>query len=131
MSRLALAIVVAVLGVAVVVALAVRQPGGIRGERVEVPDAAAAVLDTLRVQGRIVEASVNGWVVQQDPDGVVWVSSGGQAFPMRFPEGVVLEVEDHVLVTGRLRARGGRRWLAVTSWAHVETEVSAPPNPGP
>ena len=130
MTRFAVAVLVAGLGVALAVALAVRQPGGAGGERVEVPDATAAVLDTVAVRGRIVRASVDGWVVQVGRDGEVWVSSGGDAFPVRFPPEAELEVEDRVLVTGRLRARGGRRWLAVTSWARVEPSVPAPPDPG-
>ncbi len=130
MKRTALAGVVGVLGVVLAVVLLARQPGGIGRERVEVADATAAMLDTLSVRGRVVQASVSGWVVQDGREGEVWVSSGGDAFPMRFPPGAEFEVEDRVLATGRLRARGGRRWLEVTSWAHVEAAVSAPPDPG-
>ena len=130
MRRLVLAGVVAALGGALAAVRLARQPGGIARERVEVRDATAAVLDTVAVRGRVVQASVSGWVVQQGREGEVWVSSGGDAFPMRFPPGAEFEVEDRVLATGRLRARGGRRWLEVTSWAHVEGAVSAPPDPG-
>ena len=131
MRRTALAAAVAVAGVALAAVLLSREPGGIARERVEVPGATAAVLDTVAVRGRVVQASLDGVVVQAGRGGEVWVASGGDAFAVRFPAGAGLEVEDRVLATGRLRARGGRRWLEATSWARVEASVRAPSGPAP
>ena len=82
-------------------------------------------LDTLSVRGRRVVASAEGTVEAVGAD-EVWVTMGDDAFPLRFPGPHGLDVEDRVLVVGRLRARGGRRWLAVSDWAVVSSSVAAP-----
>ena len=76
-------------------------------------------LDTLAFRGRRIEASLGGWVSEVAPDGRVWLGSDAQAFPISLPDTVRVAVEDRLLVTGRLRARGGRRWLEAQEWTHV------------
>ncbi len=98
--------------------------------RVRLDDATAAVLDTVSVKSRVVEASVGGTVTQVDADGQVWLTAGGDAFALRFEEDPALAVEDHVLATGRVRAWRGERWLAVGSWVRVVSTTKAPPGPG-
>ncbi|WP_420457028.1 hypothetical protein [Rubrivirga sp.] len=111
-------------GLALGIALLARDTGP--DARVSVPGATAAVLDTLSVRGRRVEASLDGTVVQVGPGDDVWVEAGGDAVPLRFRDDPGLEVEDRVLAVGRLRDRGGRRWVAVESWARVEPDVRPP-----
>ena len=132
MSRRALALGLAAGGVLLALVLVGQQQGviGPAQPRVELAGATAAVLDTVTVRGRVVTASVDGVVSQVDGDGAVWVVSGGDAFPVRFDDAPGLAVEDRVLVTGRVRARGGRRWLDAQSWARVVTSVAPPPGPG-
>ncbi len=135
--RLVLATLLGVGGLAVALGLLARQSGPLAypDARPVLSDATPAVLDTVDVHGRIVEASMDGIVTEIDTRGDVWLATGGDAFALRLPEGHGLAVEDHLLVTGRLRARGGRRWLAVTAWTHVVAEVATqppfPPEPAP
>ena len=134
MTRRTLAIVLGLGGALLVVAVVVlgRQSGVIDVglPRVQLGDATAAVLDTVSVRSRVVEASVEGTVTQVDADGQVWLASGGDAFALRFEEPPPLSVEDHVLATGRVRAWRGARWLAVDSWVRVVSTTAPPPGPG-
>lgn len=91
--------------------------------RVLLVDASAAVLDTVRLEDRRVSATLNGTVAEVATDGTVWLNTGGDAFPLRFPEEAGLEVEDRALVTGRLRARSGQRWIDVDAWSHVRGQA--------
>lgn len=131
MKRARLAAAIGGLGVALAVALMVRQSGGVGGRqaRVEMDAATAAQLDTVAVRGRVVRVSMDGLVTQIDAEGEVWLGAGGDAFPLRFPSDPEVSVEDHLLVTGRLRARGGQRWLAVSDWVRIRAQVMPPPNP--
>ena len=112
-------------GLAVAVGLLGREVGPFAapGARAVLADATAAQIDTVDVRGRVVEASVDGVVTQVDADDAVWLTVGADAVPLRFAEAAGLAVEDRVLATGRVRARGGRRWLAVGSWVRVEASV--------
>ena len=131
MTRTTLAAVLAGLGVALAVVLMLRQSEIGGGDvQVEVEDASAAQLDTVVVRGRVVQVSMNGLATQIDADGQVWLGSGGDAFPFRFDTDPGLSVEDHVLVTGRLRARGGQRWVAVSDWVRIRRAATPPPAPG-
>ena len=78
-----------------------------------------ALLDTLAFRGRRIDASLSGWVSEVDADGVVWLGSDALAFPVRLPDSADVRVEDRLLVTGRLRGRGGRRWLHAKTWTPV------------
>lgn len=78
-----------------------------------------AQLDTIAFQGRRIEASLTGIVVDVAPNGRVWIGSDAQAFPVALPDTVAAEVEDRLLVTGRLRGQGGQRWLEARSWTYV------------
>ncbi len=131
-GRLALATALGVGGLALAAALLSHDLGPFAqpASRVAVPDATAAVLDTLTVRGRRVRASLEGTVVQVGPGDEVWLDAGGDALPLRFDADPGLEVEDRVLAVGRLRERRGRRWVAVESWARVETSVRPPPAGG-
>lgn len=135
--RLLLAAALGLGGLAVALGLLARQSGPMAyaDARAVVPDATPAVLDTLDVRGRVVEASVAGVVAQVDEGGDVWLEAAGDAFALRLPEGHGLRVEDRLLATGRLRARGGRRWLDVAAWTRVVAEVAtqppAPSEPSP
>ena len=133
-SRTIAAGVLGVGGLLVGLALLLRESGplALPGASVVLEDATATTLDTVSVRGRTVEASVGGVVVEVDGP-TVWLSTGDDAFPLRIdggPDGPGLEVEDRVLAVGRLRARGGRRWLEVRSWSVLEGEA-APPGAGP
>ena len=124
-ARTALALVLGLGGLAVAAVLLARQPGP-WSEPVALADATAATLDTVSVRGRRVDVSVAGVVTQVGPGDDVWLSTGGDAVALRFPPDTAVEVEDHLLAVGRLRARAGRRWVAVTSWTHVESAVRPP-----
>ena len=78
-----------------------------------------ALLDTLDFRGRRIEASLSGWVSDVAPDGQVWLGSDALAFPVRLPDTAWVDVEDRLLVTGRLRGRGGRRWIEARTWIPV------------
>lgn len=120
--RLAAAVGIALAGVAVAAVLAARQHGPYaRPESAPLllVDATAAALDTVRLGDRRVTATLNGRVVAVGPAGSVWLDTGADAFPLRFPEAVPLEVEDRALVVGRLRGRGGERWVEVVGWSAV------------
>ena len=88
-------------------------------EPVAVHDVGAGRLDTLRLRGRAVTASVDGTVVEVGPGDRVWVDLGDGAFPLRVPDGDSLAVRDRVLAVGRVRGRGGQRWLDVEAWTRV------------
>ena len=128
-ARTALALVLGLGGLAAAAALFWYQPGPL-AERVALADVAVASLDTVAVRGRHVEVSLAGIVTQVGPGDDVWLSSGGDAIALRFPEGTPIEVEDHLLAVGRLRAWRGRRWVAVASWTHVEAAVRPPSGEG-
>ena len=130
-GRAVLAAVLGLGGLAVAVGLLGRQVGPFAapGARAVLADATAAQIDTVDVRGRVVEASVDGVVAQVDADDAVWLAVGDDAVPLRFAEVAGLAVEDRVLATGRIRARGGRRWLAVESWVRVEASVETQAGP--
>ena len=130
-KRVVLAGVLGLGGLVLALGLLGRQSGPFAAAdaRVHLEDATAATLDTVSVRGRTVEASVSGVVVQVDADGTAWLSTGGDAFPLRLADGGAVEVEDRLLATGRLRARGGRRWLDVRSYVTVRGDA-APPGAG-
>ncbi|WP_412063312.1 hypothetical protein [Rubrivirga sp. IMCC45206] len=119
-------------GLALAIVLLARESGPLAAPdaRVMVGDATATLLDTVSIRGRRVEASLDGHVTEIDADETVWLSVAGDAFPLRFDDGHGLEVEDRVLVVGRLRARGGRRWLDVSAWSVVVADVRAPSGAG-
>ena len=124
------------LGGACLVAVLVARQTGLVGNarpRLHLADATAAVLDTVTVRGRTVEASLGGLVVQVGPGAQVWLDTGRDAFPLRFDaDDHGLVVEDRLLATGRVRERWGARWLEVASWVRVEPAVAtAPPVPPP
>ena len=85
----------------------------------ELGEALPAHLDTLAFRGRRIEASLSGWVSEVEANGTVWLGSDALAFPVLLPESVAVGVEDRLLVTGRLRGRGGRRWIEAKSWTDV------------
>lgn len=85
----------------------------------ELGTASPALLDTLAFRGRRIEASLGGWVSEVDPHGVVWLGSDALAFPVKLPDSARVAVEDRLLVTGRLRGRGGRRWIEARAWTPV------------
>ena len=85
----------------------------------ELGAASPALLDTLAFRGRRIEASLDGWVAEVAPDGLVWLGSDALAFPVALPDTADVAEEDRLLVTGRLRGRGGRRWLDATAWSEV------------
>ncbi|MEO0558219.1 MAG: hypothetical protein AAF170_08555 [Bacteroidota bacterium] len=86
----------------------------------ELGESDPALLDTVAFRGRRIEASLSGWVSEVAPDGSVWLGSDALAFPVRLPDSVEVSVEDRWLVTGRLRGRGGHRWIQANTWTHVE-----------
>ena len=121
-ARLAAAVGLGLLGVVVAAVLAGRQHGPFaRPEAAPLllVDATATALDTVRLGDRRVTATLNGRVAAVDPTGTVWLDTGEDAFPLRFPEAVSLGVEDRALVVGRLRGRGGERWVEVDGWSTV------------
>ena len=123
--RMALALLLGLGGLTLALVLTARQSSD-PDRRLEVVNATASQIDTVRVSGRIVEVSLGGQVVQVGPGDRVWLSTGGDAVALRFPTGVAIAVEDHLLVQGRLRARRGRRWVEVRDWVSVEPAVAAP-----
>jgi len=80
-----------------------------------------ALLDTLAFRGRRIEASLSGWVSEVDVDGTVWLGSDALAFPVVFPDSVDAAVEERWLVSGRLRGRGGHRWIQANGWTRVRS----------
>ena len=136
-ARLLLAAVLGLGGLAVALGLLARQSGPLAypDARIVLADATPTQLDTVDVGGRVVEASVGGVVTEIDRRGAVWLEADGDAFALLFPDGHGLEVEDYVLATGRLRARGGRRWLRVASWSRIVSEIATqspfPSEPSP
>lgn len=118
------------IGLAAGTVLVLRQSGRI-GERVALADVSAADLDTVSVDGRRVDVSLSGIVTQVGPGDEVWLSVGGDAAALRFPEGAVVEVEDHLLVVGALHSWRGRRWVDVSGWSQVEASVRPPSAPDP
>ncbi|WP_412067772.1 hypothetical protein [Rubrivirga sp. IMCC43871] len=124
--------VIGLAGLALAIVLLARESGPLASleARVLVPDATAVLLDTIAVRGRRVEASLDGHVAEIGADGTVWLSVAGDAFPLRIDDGHGLDIEDRVLAVGRLRARGGRRWLDVSAWSVVVADVRAPSGAG-
>lgn len=121
-TRRAVAIVLGLIVVGAATALYVRQNGSLPGlgePPLLLVDAGAAVLDTVRLGGRRVTATLNGTVTEVAPDGTVWLDTGSDAFPLLFPDEAVLDVEDRVLAVGRVRAKGDRRWVDVDAWSLV------------
>ncbi|MDT7856964.1 hypothetical protein RQM47_09960 [Rubrivirga sp. S365] len=117
-------LVAIVVGLVALWGVADRGPfAALAAERVAVHNAEAGRLDTLRLRGRVVTASVGGTVVQIDPDDRVWLDLGDGAFPLRVPGGDSLAVRDRLLAVGRVRGRGGLRWLDVEAWTRVTASV--------
>lgn len=87
-------------------------------------DATATALDTVHLGGRTVTATLNGTVVEMDTDGAVWLDTGEDAVRLALPEAADLQVEDRLLVVGRLRGRGGRRWVDAEAWSRVASRVT-------
>ena len=78
-------------------------------DRVDLGEASVAMLDTVRLDGRRVTASLSGEVQMVDDDGTVWVGTDDHAFAVRAEPEDSLSVEDRVLVVGRVREdREGR-----------------------
>ncbi len=117
------------LGLAVALVALDTSPFSVTAPRVELAGATSATLDTVTVRGRRVEASLSGVVVQVGPGDDVWLAVGGDAVALRFEDAPRVEVEDHLLAVGRLRARGGRRWVEVAAWSRVEADVRPPSEP--
>ena len=78
-----------------------------------------AALDTVAFGGRRLTASLGGYVTGFDAPDALWIADEGDAFRVVFPEPPDLDVEDRVLIVGRLRGRGGERWLAAEDWTPV------------
>lgn len=127
-TRLVFAGILGLGGLCLAAVLFLRQPGpaGSGDQRVHLADATATQLDTVAVRGRRIEASLTGIVVQESMSGTLWLSTGDDAFPVRLPIRDSVEVDDRLLVVGRLRARGGRRWLEAESWARQIGSVPPP-----
>lgn len=123
------AIAAAVLGVGgLVLALwfLSREVGPFAAEPVALADASAVTLDTVAVRGRRIEASINGIVVEVRTDGDVRLAVPGGTVELRMPETAEVAVEDRLLAAGRLRSRGGRRYVEVDAWSVVEATVRPP-----
>ena len=127
-GRAALATALGLGGLGLAIALVALDVGPLArpGARVMLADATPATLDTVTVRGRRVEASLDGIVVQIGPGDDVWLASGTDAVALRFPSDPALEIEDRVLAVGRVRARGGARWIDVASWSRVAADVRPP-----
>ena len=128
--RLGAAIALSVVGLVTAVFLLSREVGPFRlpgAEPLLLVDASATALDTVSLRGRRVTATLNGTVVENAPDGSVWLETGEDAFRLTFPEAVDVAVEDRILAVGRLRGRGGRRWVEVTAWSVVDGHVDTAP----
>ena len=112
-----------VVGLVAVVALwrvADRGPlAELTAEPVTVHDAEAGRLDTLRLRGRAVTASVDGTVIRARPDGRVRLDLGDGPFTLDVPGGDSLAAGDRLLAVGRVREGRGRRWIDVEAWSTV------------
>ncbi|MEM1115717.1 MAG: hypothetical protein AAF845_03340 [Bacteroidota bacterium] len=126
--RLGAAVGLSLMGIAAGGVLLSQEAGPYRlpeAEPLLLVDATATALDSVRLGGRRVTATLNGVVVQHGPAGDVWLDTGEDAVRLAFPEAVGLEVEDRVLAVGRLRGRGGRRWVEVDAWSVVTGAVES------
>ena len=117
--RLAAAFAVATVGLLVGAALLGRQSFDDALAPLDLGAATPAELDTVAFGGRRVTASLGGYVADLRAPDELWLADGGDAFRVVFPEPHGLDVEDRVLVVGRLRGRGGRRWLEAEAWTPV------------
>ena len=123
--RRSLWLVAGVAGAALVAVLALWQVADrgpfaeLTAEPVTVHDAEAGRLDTLRLRGRAVTASVDGTVTEAEPGGRLRLDLGDGPFSLRVPDGDSLAVGDRVLAVGRVREWRGRRWLDVDAWTVV------------
>lgn len=88
-------------------------------EPVSVYDAEAGRLDTLRLRGRAVTATVDGTVVEIEDGGRLLLDVGDGTFPLRLSDADSLQVDDRLLVVGRVRRWGPQRWLDVSAWSRV------------
>ena len=80
-------------------------------DRVDVGEASVAMLDTLRLDGRRVTASLQGEVQMVDDDGTAWVGTDDHAFAVRAEPEDSLRVEERVLVVGLVREGRAGRYL--------------------
>lgn len=117
--RLAAALAVAALGLLIGAGLFARQSLDDALAPVDLGAMTPAALDTVSFGGRRVTASLGGYVTDVHAPDQLWVADAGDAFRVVFPEPPGLGVEDRVLVVGRLRGRGGKRWLEAESWTPV------------
>lgn len=89
-----------------------------------------AVLDTIPLAGRTVRAQIDGVVETADPsERRVWLADRGGTLEVALgPGGEALDVgtEQRLVVSGRLRGAGGRRWLHAESWTLVSGRMVAP-----
>lgn len=88
-------------------------------DRVDLGPASVAMLDTVRVDGRVVVASLDGTVQGTSDDGTVFVGTSDRAFAVRGAAADSLAVEDRVLVVGRVRGGAGGRFLDTEALVHV------------
>jgi hypothetical protein len=125
-GRLLIAIGLALGGLSALLVLASRQWGPwqtAESRPLLLVDPSPVVLDSVRLQGRLVTASLSGIVQAVDPEGTVWLVDAGHTFPVVFPSTHKVIVPDRVLLVGRLRGQRGQRWLDVTDWTVVVPDV--------
>lgn len=92
-------------------------------DRVDIGAASVAVLDTVRLDGRRVTASLDGTVQAVGAGGTVWVGTDERAFAVRGDASDSLSVEDRVLVVGLVREDSDGRYLDAEALAHVVAQV--------
>ena len=117
--RWATALALAALGLLVAAALLGRESLDAAMAPVDLGSTTPAYLDTVAFRGRRLSASLGGYVADVQAPTELWIADDGDAFRVVFPEPPALDVEDRVLVVGRLRGRRGRRWLEARSWTPV------------
>ena len=117
---LAVALLLAAVGLAVWAALLARQSVDVALAPRDLGAMTPAGLDTVAFGGRRLTASLGGYVAGFASPTAVWIADDGDAFRVVFPEPPDLGVEDRVLVVGRLRGRGGTRWLEAEEWTPVD-----------
>ena len=115
----AAALLVAAIGLAVGAALLAQENVSATYAARDLGAMTPAGLDTVAFEGRRLTASLGGYVTAFDAPHALWIADDGDAFRVLFPEDPGLEVEDRVLVVGRLRGRGGQRWLEAEAWTPV------------
>ena len=117
--RLAAALALAAVGLAIGASLTARESFDEALAPRDLGAMTPAALDTVAFGGRRLTASLSGYVTDVRAPDELWIADAGDAFRVVFPEAPGLGVEDRVLVVGRLRGRGGRRWLEASAWTPV------------